>query len=110
MAQDNNSNTKGQQGQQQKTSNDRGMNESRGTDDMDESSLETGKVGGEGLPGNVDERTDSSTGAGSAGGPAGDIGGGGGVQLPEGGIGEPVHPDPGTTSVDSASHGNVSGS
>jgi hypothetical protein len=78
MDQDNNS-AKNSSGQEGTTGNDRGMNTSRGTEDMDQGNLQTGTVGGEGLPSNLDEATDSSSGAGSAGATGGDIGGGGGV-------------------------------
>jgi fibronectin-binding autotransporter adhesin len=80
-------NNKNQQGQEGTTGNDRGMNVSRGTEDMDQGNLQTGKVGGDGLPDNLDEATDGSSGAGSGGATGGDIGGGGGATGNAGGTG-----------------------
>jgi hypothetical protein len=67
------------EGQEGTTGNDQGMTESRPGDDMDAGNMQHGKIGGAGLPDNLDSTTDSSSGAGSAGATGGDIGGGGGT-------------------------------
>ncbi len=54
-------------GQEGTTGNDMGMNESRAALDADEGNMQNGKIGGEGLPENIDSSTESSS-AGSAGG------------------------------------------
>lgn len=66
-------------GQEGTTGNDMGMNESGMGLDKDAGNMEHGKIGGEGLPENIDSSTDSSSGAGSAGSSGGDVGGGGGT-------------------------------
>ncbi len=63
-------------GQEGTTGNDMGMNESRAGLDADEGNMQNGKIGGAGLPDNIDFSTDSSSGAGSAGSTGGDFGGG----------------------------------
>jgi hypothetical protein len=63
-------------GQEGTTGNGRGINESDVGLDKDAGNMEHGKVGGEGLPDNIDSSADSSSGAGSTG---GDVGGGGGT-------------------------------
>lgn len=65
-------------GREETTGDDRGMNENQGLD-KDAGNMHHGKVGGEGLPDNIDSTTDSSSGAGSAGNTGGDVGGGGGT-------------------------------
>ncbi|MBA4139440.1 MAG: hypothetical protein H0X70_02885 [Segetibacter sp.] len=60
-------------GQEGTTGNDRGMNESGAGLDAEEGNMQNGKIGGAGLPDNMDSSTDSSSGAGSTG---GDVGGG----------------------------------
>ncbi len=54
-------------GQEGTTGNDMGMNESRAALDADEGNMQNGKIGGAGLPENIDSSTESSS-AGSAGG------------------------------------------
>lgn len=63
------------QSQEGTTGNDRGMNESGPGLDKDEGNMQNGKIGGAGLPDNIDSSTDSSSGAGSAGSTGEDVGG-----------------------------------
>lgn len=66
-------------GQEGTTGNDQSGSGSRPGEDMDAGNMQHGKVGGAGLPDNIDSTTDSSSGAGSAGATGGDVGGGGGT-------------------------------
>ncbi len=66
-------------GQEGTTGNDMGMNERGMGLDKDAGNMHHGKVGGEGLPENIDSLTDSSSGAGSAENTGGDMDGGKGT-------------------------------